>query len=394
MQFGQQQQQQQQQQLHPQQQPQLGVSWKQQQQPAVGMLGQSASAAPAGRVSTESFMLQWQQLQQAHSQQQLAAAAAAGLAAKAAAVAAAASTHGAHQCGSSIADFDMAAGSVYDCQDEAVNGQQLPSEDIAVGMQQPGGRRDSTSTAGRATSSRRVSSADDIMFVMEDGGSGQTPTKRSAQSDEVGTRPPHTCGNLAGDNHLDQLQVAGRLLSQHPRVKQLAGRPELIASSPLELCPIEEQPGGAAAEGSLAQHQVTRQPPQGVLQPVLPAVQLLDGRRQQQQQQQEEETRRLLMSDLELQEAEVLSEHPGDWDPLYSDEQLLDEQTSPAAAARQLLPAAALTAARPAGEAVAGRPSHSALVPHPTGPDAAPITTAATRRTSGTVCRQHGTSCL
>jgi hypothetical protein len=385
MQFGQQQQQQQ---LRPQQQPQLGVSW--QQQPAVGLLGQSASAAVAGSISTESFMLQWQQLQQAHSQQQLeaAAAAAAGLAAKAAAVAAAASNRNSHQFGSSTADYDLAAsGPGYNCQG-VMNGQQLRADDLAVGQQQQAGHRDSTSTAGRATSSRRVSSADDIvMFVMEDGGSGLTPTKRGAQGDEAAAaaaaaaaaRLPHSSGgNLAGDN-LDQLQLAGRPPAQQQRVKQLAGRLELIASSPLELCPIEEQPPGVAAgEVPLVQHtaadlQAARQV--ALMQPVLPAVQLLGGRQDQQQQplqqqqQQDDEQEELAEDDLELQEAEVMTaEHPGDWDPLYSDEQLLDEQLSPAGIAQPLLAAAALAPPGPGAVAVApAASSHPGLHPHQLG---------------------------
>jgi hypothetical protein len=76
--------------------------------------------------------------------------------------------------------------------------------------------------------------------------------------------------------------------------------------------------------------------------------------------------------DLELQEAELMSEHPGDWNPLYTDDQLLDDQASPpptgtipiaSTVAGVLSPAAAMAAAAAAAAGSAVQFGVGGLVP-------------------------------
>lgn len=301
-----------------QQQQQYGASW--QQPPAVGFLGQSVAPAVDTNV-----MLQWQQIQQAQMQQSSAAAAAAALAAKAAASAAGGGGGGFMGLDSSAASLPSSAR----LSNAVGSGGALPvgfrdssGDGVGAGSSQ-GHRQIRHSSSGGVRRLARVSSADDVMFVMEEGpGSGRS-SRQQQHDDQQQQRSPGSA--VLHHNHQGQ---------------HLAARPELIASSPLELCPIEEQRVNMFDTGSGQAAQAQHLTADGGLQAAL----------QSQQQQQQYQAG----DDLELQEEEVMcEEHPGDWNPLYTDEQLLEEHSSPSPPAAAL-PATALGLGHNAGLFAAG----------------------------------------
>jgi hypothetical protein len=301
-----------------QQQQNLSASWQQNAAP-VGLLGQSfSSAAP-----DSGTVLQWQQIKQYYEQQQqhqaATAAAAAALAAKAAAA------------GSSSGPLPgLSSGALHSSPGVAAAGAtaDLVQQDSFGGLPQPRGLRNSSSgTLGQqhGATSMRVSSADDVMFMMEEsaGPSGSaTPSMQQDGNDHTAAAAAGAANATAAALHSTQQYQQMAVRQQH---QQLVGS-DLIASSPLELAPIDEQQQQQRlllGVGSSLPH-AQPQPQAALMQPSLQASTL----QQQQQQQQDED------DDLELQEEEVMDdEHPGDWNPLYSDEQLLVEQASPALAA-------------------------------------------------------------
>jgi hypothetical protein len=310
-----------------QQQQNLSASWQQNAAP-VGLLGQSVSSA----APDSGTMLQWQQIQQYYEQQQqqhqpAAAAAAAALASKAAAAASSGPAFGSSSGALQNSPGVAAAGATAD----------LVQQDSLGGLPQPRGMRNSSSgTLGQqhGTTSMRVSSADDVMFMMEESAGPSGSATPSMQQD--GTDHSAAAGVGAASATAAALQTAQHYQQMAVRQQQQhLGNADLIASSPLELAPIDEQQQQQQQQRSLlgvgsSLAHVQPQPQAALMQPSLQAPVL------QQQQQHEDD-------DLELQEEEVMDdEHPGDWNPLYSDEQLLGEQASPVPAPA---PAAVLGAA-------------------------------------------------
>lgn len=317
MQFGAQQQQLQ----HQHQQYQQPASW--QQGPAVGLLGQSVAPAVDSNV-----MLQWQHIQQAQRQQSMQAAAA--LAARAAA------------SSSGISGIDLSSPQQTAQPLGAGVSSVLPRDgrgSLADGSgslaQGPRPVRNSSSGGNLANrTGGRVSSADDVMFVMEESAGSGASSRQHLNCEQ---QPQH------------QALLAQQ---QQQMVQRPAVQPELIASSPLELPSISEQHANVRAGQQLLQlllqqqsyQPAAQQPSQHAVAPLhegsataLHPLQHQQPHARPQQHQQPD-------NDLELQEEEVLcEEHPGDWNPLYTDEQLLDEHSSPSPKAA----AASVTAAGP-----------------------------------------------